>query len=94
MNLHLEPDDLRPLVQQVIAETMAALERDKAVLSPQRLAYTEAEAARMLGLEPHQLRDERLRGRIQCSRGPKNCVLYTTADLTNYLARRRLTGPA
>jgi hypothetical protein len=56
----------------------------------ERLAYSEPEAARMLGLEEHVLRDERRRGRISASKIVGRRIRYTREDLTDYLASRRV----
>ena len=87
LTLQLDPKSLRPLVEAVVAEALARLEneRDKLV---GRLAYTEAEAAKLLSLRSHQLRDERRRGRIQASHGSGKLILYSPAQLAEYLARR------
>jgi hypothetical protein len=91
---------LRPLILAVVAETVpaavmatvAALESQRAALPADgRLAYPEAEAARLLGLRAHQLRDCRLRGEIEASVGPGRKVLYTREQLLAYLAGRRWT---
>jgi len=43
----------------------------------------------MLGMAPHQLRDERYRRRIKASCGPGNKILYSPQDLRDYLLSRR-----
>jgi hypothetical protein len=86
--LALDADALRPLVRAVVAEVLASLEAANARL-PDRLAYSEAEAARLLGLNPHQLRDERLRGRVAASKIVGGRIAYTRADLEAYLLRGR-----
>jgi hypothetical protein len=93
--LHLDAEALRPFVQVVVAETVQQLERDRQKTVGGKLAYTEAEAAALLSLEQHQLRDERRRGRIKASVGPGRLILYTLPDLQEYLASRRWTenGP-
>jgi hypothetical protein len=91
VSLSLDATALRPLVQVVVRETLAALEADRARV-PDRLAYSEAEAARLLGLNVHQLRDERLRGRIAASQVVGRRVRYLREDLINYLMTSR-TGP-
>jgi Helix-turn-helix domain len=88
LHLSLPPELLRPLVREVVAEVVAALEQDRAGLGD-KLAYSESEAARLLSLHSHQLRDERRRGRIKASTGPGRKVLYAKQDLLNYLAARR-----
>jgi len=89
LNLQLDADALRPLIKQIVEETLAAMAEDNAAVNGNRLAYSEAEAAALLGLQPHQLRDERLRGRIQASVGPGKRVLYSRSDLLEYLRQRR-----
>lgn len=88
LSLNLDGEALRPLIAAVVAETMAAVQRDQETLGD-RLAYSEAEAAGLLGLNVHQLRDERLRGRIGASVIVGRRVRYTRADLTAYLAAQR-----
>jgi hypothetical protein len=88
LDLRIEPAALGPLIRAVVAETLAATEAARAGL-PDKLAFGEAEAARLLSLHPHQLRDERLRGRIEASVGPGRKVLYTREQLLAYLAARR-----
>jgi hypothetical protein len=88
LHLQLPPALLRPLIAEVVREVLAALEADRATL-PDKLAYSEAEAARLLSLNPHQLRDERLRGRIAASAIVGGRIRYTRANLLDYLAARR-----
>ena len=87
-SLSLNPAYLRPLIAEVVKETLAALEADRARLGD-RLAFSEPEAARLLGLAPHQLRDERRRGRIQASQVVGRRERYTRQDLLDYLMARR-----
>ena len=61
--LTLPPEALRPLIREVVVEVLDQFRQAEA-RTDGRLCYSEAEAARLLGLEPHVLRDERLRGRI------------------------------
>ncbi len=89
INLQLEPDVLRPLIAEIVAETVARLETARPALAGDKLAYSEAEAARMLDLGEHVLRDERRRGRIAASSIVGRRIRYTRADLMDYLARRR-----
>ena len=42
-----------------------------------------------MSLNPHQLRDERRRGRIKASIGPGRKILYTRSQLLDYLDARR-----
>jgi hypothetical protein len=88
VNIQLDPDALRPLIQQVVAETVVQLEAERAQLNG-RLAYSEPEAAALLGLEPHVLRDERLRGNIVASAIVGRRIRYLRQDLMAYLLGRR-----
>ena len=89
--LHFDPEVLAPIIQAVVRETLTQLEGERQRLPENgRLAYSEEEAARMLGLESHQLRDERRRGRIAASSIVGRRVRYTRDDLLAYLAQRRI----
>jgi hypothetical protein len=90
ISLQLDAEVLRPVIEQVVAETLARLEQVRATL-PDRLAYGEPEAAALLSLAAHQLRDERLRGRIAASIGPGGRILYSRSALVAYLASRPWT---
>lgn len=88
MKLHLDADDLRQFISEVVREVLAAGESDR-IAEGEKLAYSEPEAARLLSLHPWQLRDERLRGRITASSIVGRRVRYTRKDLESYLASRR-----
>jgi hypothetical protein len=93
IHLQLDAEALAPLVRQVVAEVLAATADDRAKVGD-RLCYTEAEAAALLGLNEHQLRDERLRGRIGASSIVGRRIRYTREDLVRYLAERRWRAEA
>jgi hypothetical protein len=86
--LAIGADVLRPLIAEVVEQTVARLEAARAVL-PDRIAFTEAEAARLLSLAPWQLRDERRRGRIAGCQIVGRQWRYTREDLLAYLMRGR-----
>ena len=88
LNVSLDADALRPVIEAAVTETMARIRADEAALGDQ-LAFSEPKAARLLELEPHQLRDERLRGRIAASQIVGRRIRYLRADLVEYLARHR-----
>ena len=88
LNLTLDADALRPLIESVVAETVSRLADEQARLGDV-LAFDEPTAAQMLSLEPHQLRDERLRGRITASQIVGRRIRYQRQDLLAYLARHR-----
>jgi hypothetical protein len=91
--LALDPAGLRPFIAAVVREVLSAIEADRATV-PERLAFGEPEAARLLSLEPHQLRDERLRGRISASHVVGRRIRYLRQDLLDYMAARRIEASA
>lgn len=88
INLELDPETLKPLIEQAVETALVRLQETQAALNC-KLAYSEPEAAALLSLEPHQLRDERRRGRVEASVGPGRKILYTRGQLLAYLASRR-----
>ena len=82
------PADLEPIIVAAVAKTLAAIQEDQARIG-ERFAFSEPEAARLISMKPHQLRDERLRGRIGASGICKNGIRYTREDLWAYRARNR-----
>jgi hypothetical protein len=82
---------LQPLIAAVVEATLARIDAARAALPDDRLAFGEAEAARLLSLHQHQLRDARLAGEITASVGPGRKILYSREDLLRYLASRRWT---
>jgi len=72
------------------ARSIAAIENDRVALAD-KLAFSEAEAARLLSLAPHQLRDERGRGKIVASQVVGRRIRYLRADLIAYLMGREPT---
>ena len=88
LNFSFDADALRPVIEAAVAETLARLREDDAALGD-KLAFDEREAARLIGLEPHQLRDERLRGRIAASQIVGRRIRYGRADLLAYLSANR-----
>jgi hypothetical protein len=88
VRLDLDPELLRPLVAEVVTQVLALLEADCTRLD-EKLAYSEEEAARLLSLEPHVLRDERRRRRIAASQIVGRRGRYLREDLVVYLLARR-----
>ena len=76
--------DIRPIVEAVVAEVLA----QAGPLRAERLAYTEPEAAGLLGIRSHQLRDARLRGEITATKVGGR-IGYEKSELLAYLARQR-----
>jgi hypothetical protein len=88
INIGFDPEALRPLIEAVVRETVARMEEARG-RRPDKLAFSEEDAARLLDLEPHVLRDEQRRGRIQASQIVGKRIRYTHEDLTGYLLGRR-----
>jgi hypothetical protein len=89
MQLQIDGAVLRPLIAEVVREVLAQLRKADAALPEGKLAFSEAEAARLLGLNPWQLRDERLRGKITAAKVVGRRVQYSREDLVAYLTGRR-----
>jgi hypothetical protein len=88
MNLSFDPRDLRPLVEQVVIEAIERLEVARAQVGD-RLAYDEHEAAALIGVRRHVLRDARLRGELVASRIGRR-VIYRRDDIVQFLERNRI----
>lgn len=82
MHLNLEPDELKPIVEAVVAHVHDLFQTKNG-----RLAFDEAEAAELLGVPSTTLRDERLRGRVKASLVGRK-IRYTRQQLLDYLADR------
>jgi excisionase family DNA binding protein len=85
VNLVWSDDELRRLIRPVVEEVAAAI---GSRISDDRLAYPEAEAAKLLGIAGHQLRDARLRGEITATRVGGR-IGFERSELLAYLARNR-----
>ena len=83
MQLVISPDELRPLVRAVVCEVLDRFEGNG-----ERLAFTESEAAGLLGVPKHTLRDERLKRRIEASVVGRK-IVYTRSQILEYLSRRK-----
>ena len=86
MKVIFDEPELRPLIERVVSETVERLTTGLAECGRQ-FAYPEAEAAAMIGVERHVLRDARLRGEIGASRIGKK-VIYSRQQLLTFLERR------
>jgi hypothetical protein len=89
--LAVDANALTPLIAAVVEATLVRIDAARAALPADKIAFSEPEAARLLSLHPHQLRDARLRGEIEASVGPGRKILYSRGDLEKYLTSRRWT---
>ena len=87
LQIQFDEDALRPLVHLAVAEALSRMEEERAKFNG-RLAYTEPEAAVLLGVRPHVLRDCRRRGELHGAKvGSK--IVYSRADLLEFLERQK-----
>ena len=87
LKLEVDAAVLTPIVEKIVAATLAKLDTTRDRMSD-RIAFDEGEAARLLSLNRHQLRDERRRGRIRASIACGGRIRYCREDLLKYLADR------
>ncbi len=87
MRFEFDVETLQPVIEKVVAETVAKLEAEHSKFNG-RIAYTEPEAAALLGVQAHVLRDLRRMGEIEASRLGKR-IVYMRADLIEFLERNR-----
>lgn len=89
MQITVPTTQLEPLVKEVIRQAVTEF-RQLDLQTNNRLAFSEAEAAALLGLHRHVLRDLRQRGEINHSRGPGKRILYCRKHLEDYLMSREV----
>ena len=77
-------ESLRPLIKAIVADVLAELRQADRKLEGARLGYPEHEAAALLGLPKHVLRDCRLRGEIVAHRVGRRYV-YSRDALRRFL---------
>lgn len=80
MQIQLDREELKSIVNEVIAEIVGRFGDDD------QLAYPEEQAAAKLGVAKHVLRDERLKGRINPGKSGRNW-LYSRQMLLQYVER-------
>ena len=88
VKIEFEESELRPLVERVVEQTVTRLMAEHAQANG-RIAFTEAEAATLVGVPRHSLRDARLRGEINASRIGRR-IIYSREELLAYVGRNRV----
>jgi len=84
MKINFDADDMRPLIAAVVQEVLAQRQADQSRLGDDRLTYTEPEAAALIGVAPHVLRDCRQRGEVRAVRiGKRFC--YNRAEILRFI---------
>ena len=91
IQLHIDPATLESLLERAAERAALRVQADQVRLGD-KLCYSEEEAARLLGLKAHNLRDARLRGQIQASQITGRRIRYTRDDLLRYLSDNRWDG--
>lgn len=86
MKIELDGPSLRPVIEQVVAMALEQLQAASAQLPGNRLGYPEGEAAALLGLPQHVLRDCRRRGELQAVKVGKRWI-YSRDSLQKFLNR-------
>lgn len=85
MNVTFSPEDLRPVVLAVVEQVLTSKATTDATLG-YRLAFPESEAAALLGVPRHVLRDARLRGEIHGKLIGKK-IVYSREALEKFLKK-------
>lgn len=84
MQMTIPPDELTPIVRQIVEAVLDELKEP-------RIALNEDDAAAAIGVEKHVLRDARLRREIVASRVGRTHV-YKRSDLEKFLKERQRNG--
>jgi hypothetical protein len=85
LTIQVDADALRPLIEAVVRDVVERLGDDG------RIGYSEVEAAAMLGVPRHTLRDCRLRNEVQAARVGKQ-VRYARSELIRLLTAGSVNG--
>lgn len=78
LTIAINADALRPLLEAVVIDVLARVATDG------RIAYSETEAAALLGVARHVLRDARLDGKVRATKVGRG-VRYTRHELLRLL---------
>jgi hypothetical protein len=80
--------DLQPIIAAAVRSTLEQIQADEAKLDGQRLGYPEGEAAALLGVRSHVLRDARLRGEINGKLIGKR-IVYARSELLRFIGETK-----
>ncbi|MEQ8786244.1 MAG: helix-turn-helix domain-containing protein [Pirellulaceae bacterium] len=83
MKVEFNGQELAPLIEQIVQVTIEQLNSQQCKLNG-RIGFTEREAAELLGVQQHTLRDCRLRGEISAKKMGSRYV-YAAETLRKYL---------
>jgi len=93
MSVSIDIDAFRPLVELVVQTTLNAVRDAESQLPIGRLAFNEEEAANLLGVAKHVLREARYDGKVSGSRVGRG-VVYQRDELLAFLTRQRIQNGA
>jgi len=85
--MKLEPSDLVAIGEAVANRLQELNETDSRLDHRDRLGFTEPEAAELLGIRQHVLRDCRLRGEVHATKIGKQYI-YSRQSLVDHLKRK------
>ncbi len=89
VKIDFDQDELQPIIEAAVRETIAQVDADRQKLPAGRLAFPEAEAAALLGIPGHSLRDCRRRGEIKAVKlGAR--IAYTRESVLEFLVKQRI----
>jgi len=92
--MRLDPQDvadLKPIIAEVVGQVLRELAGSP--LCSQQIGFTEAQAAALIGLPKHQLRDARVRGDIKATVRPgMKQVMYSRRALLAFVEGNETTG--
>ncbi|MBX9656149.1 helix-turn-helix domain-containing protein [bacterium] len=85
--ISISPEEFRPLIDAAVQAALDKQVREDAIFRG-RLAFSETEFAMLVGVKPHTIRDERLRGRVKGIKVGKS-YRYSTDEIKRYLRGER-----
>ena len=91
--MRLEPADLeslRPLLSEIVRDAVAGLATKQPATNDEPRVYTESQAAELLQLQKHNLREARKAGKIAFTRTVGRRIAYTKQDIDDFLKRERV----
>lgn len=82
-----DAEDLRPLVTEILRQTLTECHHLTEGNEP-RLAWSEADAAKLVGMQRWQLRDRRLEGQVLATKVGRSWF-YTKEELMKLFTEKR-----
>jgi len=86
--IQIDQKQFANMIEKIIFDSFQKMEHAKISLGS-RLSFTESEAAALLGVGRHALRDARLRGEVEASKVGRR-ILYSRDQLLQLLQKNRI----